>query len=98
MGIRDMDMDMDRSTEIRLLLTPKSIVQLVQPHARCKIRKKKASIYLQPAVRVALFYFVNLALGLNVSHKRQIRHRLEEAEYLRKKCRRIKQKKKRHQN
>jgi hypothetical protein len=79
MGMRDMGM----VRGIRLSLTAKSIPRLIQPLVRCKICKKKATLYFATnSVGGFVFFCEPSFKTLNVLYKHEIRQRVHEGTIL----------------
>jgi hypothetical protein len=74
----------DMTREIRLSMTAKSIPRLIQPLVRCKICKKKATLYFATSsVEGFVVLFCEPCFEtLIVLCKREIRQRVEEDTYL----------------
>ena len=75
MGMKDMGM----ARGIRLSLTANSIPRLIQPLVRCKICKKKATLYFATNSVAGFVLFCEPCFEtLNVLYKRGIRQRVQE--------------------
>jgi hypothetical protein len=64
--------------EIRLSLTAKSLPRLLQPLAKCKICKKKATSYFATSTGGFILFCEPCFEAFNVFYKREIRHREEQ--------------------
>ena len=79
MGMRDIVM----TREIRLSLTARSIPRLIQPLVRCKICKKKATLYFATSSVVGFVLFCEPCFEtFIIFYKREIRQRIEEGSLL----------------
>ena len=75
--------DIDMVREIRSSLTAKSLPRLLQPRVKCKICKKKATLYFATNSVGGFVLFCEPCFEtLNVLYKREIRQRVEEATIL----------------
>jgi hypothetical protein len=75
--------NIDMTTEIRFLLRAKSIPRLIQPLVRCKICKKKATIYFATSSMSGFVLFCESCFEtLNVLYKHEINQRVEEGTIL----------------
>ena len=75
--------DIDMTREIRLSLTAKTLPRLLQPLVKCKICKRKATLYFATNSMGGFVLFCEPCFEtLNVLYKCEIRQRVEEATIL----------------